>query len=314
MLPRPSRREFLGGVSALGASLLAAPARQEPAPAPLPLRPLGKTGRVLPALGLGCHPMGTLDSEEDALAVVRRAHETGARYFDTAPSYSNGRSEARLGKALAGLPREELFVATKTLERDGDAALAELESSLERLRMDYVDSVQVHEVRSEKDVEAILRPGGIVRALEAAREKGKVLHIGVTCHRDPRFALLAIERYPFATALVPVNPLDCHHLSFTRDFVPRAREKGVAVAAMKVLAGGTLPRQKPEIPAADLVRFALAQDGVCMAVPGAGSVAQWDEARSAAAAPPPDAEAQAALVERAGPHRGKDSEWYKDEG
>ncbi|TAH34636.1 MAG: aldo/keto reductase [Planctomycetota bacterium] len=301
-MPELSRRHLLGG-----AALLAAlPRRLQDAT--LPLRPLGSTGRSLPILGLGCYPLGALDSEEDALAVVRRACETGARYFDTAPSYSAGRSERRVGKALAGLPRDQLYVATKTLERDGDAALAELEQSLERLGMDYVDCLQVHEVRSaDEPLEDVFR------ALQSAQAKKKVRSIGVTGHRDPRFVLAALERHPFASALVPINPLDCHHLSFTRDFAPKAREKGVAVIAMKVYAGGALPAHKPDLAATDLIRFALAQDGVCVAVPGADSIARWDEARAAAVTPAPSAEDQEKLIAAAGPHRKKSSEWYKNE-
>ena len=313
-----SRRELLAGAAAaaFGAGLGRARGRESrPGPreeVPLLERTLDRTGRILPCLGLGCFPLGELSSEEEAVALLARAFESGARYFDTAPSYGGGRSERRVGKGLARFPRERLFVATKTLEREGDAALAELEESLERLGMDYVDSVQVHEVGSEEDVKSLFRKAGVVAALESARDKKRLRHIGVTGHRDPQFLLQAIERYPFDTALVPVNPLDCHHRSFTRDFVPKAREKEVAVIAMKVYAGGALPRQRGEVPAADLVRFALAQGGVCVAVPGADSASRWDEARAAAVSPPPDAAEQERLIARCGPHRGKASEWYKN--
>ncbi len=245
--------------------------------------------------------------------MVEHAYERGARYFDTAPSYNQGVSERRVGLGLAEKPRESCWIATKTLERDGDAALAELEQSLERLGCDFVDSVQIHELRSKEDVEGLFRPGGVVKALEDARERGKLRHIGVTGHRDPAFLLQAIEAYPFVSALVPVNPLDCHHLSFTRVFLPRAAAKGVAVVAMKVYAGGALPAQKPDLAISRLMAFALAQPGVCVAVPGADSPERWDEARHGALVAAPDGPAQEALVAAAGPHRGKKSEWYKNE-
>jgi aryl-alcohol dehydrogenase-like predicted oxidoreductase len=123
--------------------------------------------------------------------------------------------------------------------------------------------------------------------------------------------LQAIERHPFATALVPVNPLDCLHRSFTRTFLPRARERGVAVIAMKVYAGGELPGDRSRVSAGDLVRFALAQEGVAVAVPGADSVERWDEARAAALLPAPSAAEGQRLQQACGPHRGQESEWYK---
>ncbi len=308
-MPPLSRRNLLAGAAAAAGGLLARRPRAADL-GPLPERALGATSRRLPILGLGTYPLGTLRPESRGVAIVARALETGARYFDTAPSY--GPSEARLGKGIAGFPREKLFLATKTLERDGDAALEELERSLERLGTEYVDSVQVHEVRSPSDVDSLFRKGGVVSALEDARRRKKVRFLGITGHRDPDVLLQAISRHSFDTALVPVNPLDCQHRSFTRSFVPRAREKGIAVIAMKVYAGGALPGRKEGVAVGDLLGFALAQEGVCVAVPGADSLSHWDDAHAAAQAQLPDKAAQEALVARCGPHRGASSEWYKD--
>ncbi len=261
-------------------------------------------------LGLGCFPLGNLEHEERAVEVVRRAHAGGARYFDTAPSYAAGASERRVGRALAGLAREHLFVATKTLERDGDAALADLEGSLERLGMDYVDCVQVHEVHD--DVERLFARGGVLEALRSARERGKLRHIGLTGHRDPRWLVRALEGFQFATALVPVNPLDLQHRSFVRGFLPVARARGVGVIAMKLYAGGALTSGAKALPAGDLVRFALGQPGVSVVVPGADSDERWDQALAGALRGPLDEHEQTALIERAGRHLGQASEWYKD--
>lgn len=309
-MAQPTRRAFLGGVAGAAATL-GLPRTGEDAP---PLRALGATGRELPALGLGCFPVGAMGDGDAAIALVRRVIDDGVRYLDTAPSYAKGTSERRVGKAIAdcGVPREELFVATKTLEREGDAALVELEESLARLGLDYVDSIQVHEVRSEEDAAGLTAEGGVCAALASAREAGKVRHIGVTGHRDPRWVARALGEFDFATALVPVNPLDTQHRSFTRDLLPLARRKGVAVIAMKVLAGGHLPQARPEVAVGDLVRYALAQPGVCVAVPGVDRVEHWEPVLAGALGKTPEADELTALEAAVGPHAGKDSEWYKD--
>lgn len=307
------RRLLLQAALAAAAGPLArvrAPSRQESL-GTLEERVLGRTGRKLPCLGLGCYPLGNLAREDDALAIVERAYSSGARYFDTAPSYGDGRSERIVGRALASRPRSSFFLATKTLARDGESALEELGESLARLGLDYVDSVQIHAVASRSDLDRALAVDGAVRALEDAKKRGLVRHIGITGHANPSHLREGIERYAFDTALVPVNPLDCHHLSFVREFLPLAREKGVAVIAMKIYAGGALPRAR-DISASDLVRFALAQKGVAVAVPGADSIERWDEARAAAVMPAPTAAEMEELIRRAGPHKGRASEWYKD--
>ena len=279
-------------------------------PAELPQRALGRDGRKLPALGLGCFPLGNLADEDAAVAIVARALESGARYFDTAPSYNDGVSERRVGKGLKGFEREKLYVATKTLERDGDKALAELERSLERLGMDYVDCVQVHEVHD--DGESVFAKGGVLAALAKAKEQKKIRAIGFTCHRDPKYALAMLERFEFASALVPVNPIDPQHRSFVKDFLPKAKAKGVAIVAMKIYAGGALVRAGSKVTAAECLRWALAQPGVCSAVPGADKLEYWDEARKAAVAPDLSAAQLDDIALRVGKHEGQSSEWYKD--
>ncbi len=320
------RRGLLRATLAAGAGLVAARAfAQDPDdkrrlgelgyaevidPPAIPSRAFGRSGRELPVLGLGCFPLGNLASEDDAAAIVRRAYDSGARYFDTAPSYADGASERRVGRGLKGLERRELYVATKTLQRDGDAALAELERSLERLGLDYVDCVQVHELHD--DLESVFQPGGVVDALEKALAQKKIRGLGFTCHRDPKYALAALERHAFVSALVPVNAIDVQHLSFVKQFLPKAKEKGVAVVAMKVYAGGALVKPGAKVTAVELLRWSLQQDGVCVAVPGADTLAHWDEARGAAVLPDLGQAALDDIARRAGEHQGKASEWYKD--
>jgi aryl-alcohol dehydrogenase-like predicted oxidoreductase len=277
---------------------------------PLPTVTLGTTGRTVPRLGLGGYPIVRSTTDDDAVSVLRRAFDYGVRYIDTAPSYARGKSERRIGLALKGYDRSEFYIATKTLERDGKEARREIEASIERLGVEYVDAVQVHEVHD--DVNTLFDSGGVLKSLEKAREEGLLRHIGVTVHRKPAYAIEAVRRYPFATALVPINPIDKQHRSFITEFLPVAKERNVAVIAMKVFSGGALLRHT-DLTAAECLRYALSQDGVAVAVPGCEFVSHVDEAYEAVAEfEPLSAEAQRAIEQRAGEHRGKQSEWYKE--
>jgi aryl-alcohol dehydrogenase-like predicted oxidoreductase len=230
------------------------------------------------------------------------------RYLDTAPSYSRGRAERRVGAAVAGcgVDRGEFFIATKTQRRDGAGARRELEESLKRLGMDYVDALQVHEVHG--DVDRLFGAGAVVPELEKARDEGLIRHIGVTGHRDPGYLVEAVLRYEFATALVPVNPLDVKHLSFIRDFLPVAAQRRTAVIAMKVFAGGRMLADG-EFTAGELLRYALSTPPVAAAVPGCETVSHVEEAHAAVSGfKALTAQERASLEARAGAHRGKESD------
>lgn len=327
----------------------------------------GKSGRVLPRLGLGAFPLGNLPNERDGVEVALHAMRAGVRYIDTAPSYGAGRSETRVGIALAeflaaaarrgeahgaegrsgGTPgageirtadgpdgpnapvtRADFYIATKTLRRDAAGAREELEQSLKRLKLEYVDAVQVHEVHD--DVGRLFEKDSVLDALRKAQDEGLVKFVGVTGHRNPKWLVEAITRNPptqdgdkvrgFVSALVPVNPIDVQHFSFVKDFLPKAAELNVAVVAMKVYGGGYLLGLTNEdgskkLAAGELLRYALAQKGVAVAVPGCDKVEHVDEALAGAGADEmPLAETrQRELEALAGEHLGKKSEWYKDE-
>lgn len=178
-------------------------------------------------------------TEEQAIAIIRRAVELGVNYFDTAPSYSDGQSESRVGLGLRGL-RDKVWIATKTGGRTRDLALRDLEGSLKRLGTDYVDEWRVHNVMQPHDLEAVFAKGGALEALIEAREQGMVRKLSISGHTDPRLLAEAIRRFPFDSALVALSALDHFIYSFAHEFVPLAVEKGVAVIGMKVMALGQL--------------------------------------------------------------------------
>ena len=128
----------------------------------------------------------------------------GVNHIDTAAGY--GDSELRIAPWMRE-HRGDFFLATKTGERTGDAARAELERSLERLQVDHVDLIQLHNLVEPDEWDTAHGPGGAVEALARARDEGLVRHIGVTGHgvRIARMHLRSLERFPFASVLLPYS-------------------------------------------------------------------------------------------------------------
>lgn len=204
-------------------------------------RSFGRDSHQVSLLGFGAQRIVDEHdcTEEQAIAIIRRAVELGVNYFDTAPSYSDGQSESRVGLGLRGL-RDKVWIATKTGGRTRDLALRDLEGSLKRLGTDYVDEWRVHNVMQPHDLEAVFAKGGALEALIEAREQGMVRKLSISGHTDPRLLAEAIRRFPFDSALVALSALDHFIYSFAHEFVPLAVERGVAVIGMKVMALGQL--------------------------------------------------------------------------
>lgn len=207
----------------------------------LPDRILGKTGVSLPIFGLGGAgqtPLSQPRAEKAAVELLQQALTLGVRYFDTAASY--GPSETYLGKVLPPY-RADLFLASKTAQRDRDSAWRELERSLQRLNTDYLDLWQLHHVSFAEELDQVLSKTGAISALAEAQEQGLIRLIGITGHHDPSIIAEGLRRYPFQTTLIPINAADIHHpQSFISTVLPVARQHQVGVIAMKVPAYGRL--------------------------------------------------------------------------
>ncbi len=183
---------------------------------------------------------------ERAWEVLDRAMEVGVNHLDTAASY--GRSELNLAPWLAE-NRNRVFLATKTGARNGDDARAELELSLERLGTDRVDMIQLHNLVEQNEWDEAHGPGGAVEALIKAKEEGLCSHIGVTGHglRIPKMHLRSLERYPFASVLVPMNFVLWQNQQYQADLqalLDYCDQTSVAVQTIKSVAR----RRWPEIP------------------------------------------------------------------
>lgn len=226
------RRSFVGGVIAglATSNTIASGARLKPGD--IPKRTFGKTGEKLTIVGQagGRFP---LISFEDAKAVTLRAYDLGINYFDNAHSYWDGRSEEVYGAVLPEF-RKQIFITSKSTKRTRQEAEAELHLSLKRLKTDHLDLWQIHSVKSDEDLEKIFAPGGAIEAFEAAKKAGKCRFIGFTGHHDPAAHLKMLELYDkFDTILMPLNPADPSYLSFERQVLPKAVERGMGIQAIK---------------------------------------------------------------------------------
>src|ERR1700761_6171929 len=135
---------------------------------PVPMRPMGKTGIQVSALGVGGYHLGTVAGQPEVNNMVAKALDHGINFFDNAWEYHNGASEERMGVALKG-KRDQAIVMTKvcTHGRKKDVAMRMLEESLTRLQTDHLDVWQVHEVVYYNDPERCYAKDGVLEALTA---------------------------------------------------------------------------------------------------------------------------------------------------
>jgi len=304
-----SRRRFLRDSAAAGLGLAAAGSFAFADERPMPQRKLGRTGLTVSLFGLGCHPIGRRGLPDDeAVAVVRRAHELGVNYFDTAPSYGSGRSESRVGKALENV-RDEVFLATKTLARDKDGALRELDQSLKRLRADRIDVWQFHALSAASQTSRILGEGGALQAAAEAKRAGKIRFVGITGHADPAVFVDALERHAFDTLLIPLNCIDPHHRPFEKTALPAARKANAGVVAMKVFCSGRLPGKRI-VSAEDCLRYTYGLP-VATCIVGADTKKQVELAAHAARNGKDMKDEERAKLRSATKKHSPALEWYK---
>ena len=166
-------------------------------------RRLGRLGHQSSVLIYGAAALGEAD-QDTADASIRLALDAGINHFDVAASY--GEAELRLGPWMLEI-RDRIFLATKTGLRDRDQAWAQINASLERLRTDHVDLIQIHAVGDLAELDLVTRPGGSLEAAVRARDEGLAGAVGITGHghEAPATHTEALARFPFDTVLSPLN-------------------------------------------------------------------------------------------------------------
>lgn len=199
--------------------------------------PFGSTGHLSSRALFGAAALGSM-RQEKADAILELLLEFGVNHIDTAAAY--GDSELRIAPWMKA-HRENFFLATKTRVRDGPGARESLERSLERLGVDRIDLIQLHNLVDGHEQETALGPGGAVEALAAARDEGLVRFIGVTGHGTfaPARHLESLRRFPFDSVLAPLNFTMLAQPEYANDFEKLYRscqDRGVAFQIIKSIA------------------------------------------------------------------------------
>lgn len=241
----------------------------------IPKRTLGKTGAEVTALGLGGVCWNLMDDDTDAVKVVHRAIDLGVTYIDTASGYKE--SERRLGLALKERDRDQLFIATKCIQRRGDEAKKEVAESFERLDLETIDLVQLHAIDQDDDPQQVFESDGIIRVLEEYQKAGKIRFLGMSGHTNPHAFVDMMGQYEFDTVLNALGAVNTAWNDFSQISVPAARERGMGVIAMKVMAYGQIPEEHR----ANFIRYAMGLD-VDVAIVGMDTIEQVEENVAAA--------------------------------
>jgi aryl-alcohol dehydrogenase-like predicted oxidoreductase len=199
--------------------------------------PFGRTGHLSTRTIFGAAALkaATPQESERTLELLLRY---GVNHIDVAPSYGN--AELNLAPWFPE-HRARFFLATKTMERTYDGAKREIRASLERMGVEQLDLIQLHNLADPIQWDTALSPKGALDACVEAREQGLVRFIGVTGHGSQIAAthLRSLERFAFDSVLLPYSYImmqDAHYAAMFERVVETARERGVAVQTIKAVA------------------------------------------------------------------------------
>ena len=193
---------------------------------------LGKTNLEVNKNGFGALPIQRCTMQE-AVEILKKAYDNGIDFYDTAHFYTD--SEEKMGNAFKDIPREKIYIASKTAAETPEDFWSDLETSLKSLKTDYLDLYQFHNISfvPKKDDE-------LFKAMLEAKEKGMIRHIGITTHKIT-FAHEAIESGLYETLQYPFSYLSGEE---EIELVEKCKKFDVGFIAMKALGGGLITNSK----------------------------------------------------------------------
>lgn len=287
-----NRRNFLRLSAVAGAGALLPPqviASPSPASAKaetaakanFPNRTLGRTGIQLPILSMGV-------MRADNPNVVRAAYNAGITHFDTAHGYQNGRNEEMLGLFFKDKDRNSFYLATKgkmqyplTDSFEADYT-AQLDLSLKRLQMAYVDWFYAHDLQSPEQV----KDPRLVAQLQQFKDDGKARHIGFSMHNHkPELIDAAIEAGIYDVILISYN-FKLGNIAETNEAIARGAKAGIGFVAMKTMTGGKEDAAgQNKVNGQACLKWAWQNEHITTAIPGFTSFEMLDDCIAAVESP-----------------------------
>lgn len=237
----------------------------------MPYRPLAKTGLHVSALSFGASSLGSVfrsTEQSESLEVVRTALKSGINYIDTAPWYGHGKSESVLGKILPTLPRSSYYIATKVgryeaavskmFDFSAERTLRSVDESLQRLGLEYVDVIQIHDMEFAPSLDIILNE--TLPALQKVKEAGKARFIGITGYPLDIFKAV-LEKSKVQIDVILTYCRASMNDNSLRDWLPYFQSQGVGVVNASPISMGLLSSRGPPAwhPASPIIKTACAE-------------------------------------------------------
>lgn len=281
-----NRRKFLRTGAAGAASLVAVKGGAFPRlpeskqHADIIYRTLGKTGIRVPVISMGV-------MRADNPSLVRACLDNGITLFDTANGYQGGRNERMLGEVFSDYERNSIILATKVkpagierrtgLPSDDTTAedfLQKFEESMERLQMDYVDILYLHDASSA----VMVNHKEITGVMKDLKRKGRVRFLGVSTHSNEPEVIDGMVEAGFWDVVLTRYNFSLNYLDRLESSIKRAAEAGIGVVAMKTMAGGFLDRERTKpVNATAALRWALQNENIHTTIPGMTSFDMLEE-------------------------------------
>jgi len=262
-----NRREFIArsaaatvAASIAPGTLLAGESGFHPIPSsPLPKRPFGNTGAQIPILTFGCGSRWMMYEDDEAVEVINQAIDSGIIYLDSAHIYGrNGRSEKLIGRIMPER-RKDVLIQTKIQTRNKDQWWKDLETSLARMNVDYVDTLLIHSLGDDDDLASIEVKGGPLEQLYRAREQKLTRWVGVSSHTSSQTLAGLLRSHKMDTVQMALNVAtnNARDMGFEENALPLAVEQNLGIIAMKVMGQDQIVGKYDKFDYATCLRYAL---------------------------------------------------------
>ncbi len=234
------------------------------------VRRLGRTEMQVSRIGFGGMTLPNVGVEQ-AVATITRALDLGVNFIDTARVYGNGDSERKIGRVMEDR-RGEVYLSSRTPDTSYDGMKKAIDESLEALRTDHIDLYEPHDVSSKARYDPLIRKGGGLKALQEAKEEGKIRHIGFTSHNWELIARM-IRSDHFEAGLITYN---LANREAEEEVIDLAERHDVGLFVMKVFGNGRLfelspPDEDRKPTVEECLRFALSNQRLPLILTGVKS-------------------------------------------